>query len=67
MPMPSCYLSFLLCFGGRSIFLQWSQNYELTCVSKSFNYDNYVFKFYLWMPRGGMDTFPLVVNYLNAS
>jgi hypothetical protein len=67
MPMPSCYLSFLLCFGGRNIFCNGHKTMNVHVFRNLSTTKTMSTSFDLWMPRGGMDTCPLIVNYLNVS
>jgi hypothetical protein len=62
--MSTCCLSFSLYFGGTNASYNGHKNHEIACVvevmTMSINFD-------LWMFKGNMDTFALIINYLNDS
>ncbi len=63
----------MLCF--LLIILQWFneindpcnglKDYKFAHVAYSCIYNNYVTSFDLWMSKGGVNTFTLIINYLN--
>jgi len=60
MPLPTCCFSFRATFVEEVLpaMVKTTMQLHLSTLSTSFD---------LWMSRGGMDTFALVINYLNES
>jgi hypothetical protein len=66
-PLPTCCFSFLGYICRRSVACNGKNNYAITCVAMLAEATTLLASFDLWMFRGGMDTFALVINYLNES
>jgi len=62
MLLPTCYFSFLGYICRKSATCNGKKICAITCVAKACSAS-----FDLWMPKGGVDTFALVINYLNES
>jgi hypothetical protein len=67
MPLLVCCFSFLNYFCKRSVACNGKKSHAITCVVRLVEAITLSVNFDLWMSRGGVDTFALVINYLNES
>jgi len=71
MLMHACCFSFLCYFCKGSVAYNGHKNYTITCVARAcyglVESTTLLVSFDLWMSRGGVDTFALVINCLNES
>jgi len=62
--MPSCFVSIIFTIYGKNVFCYGHQVYGNAFFPKFTNATIVYTSFDLWMSRGGVDTFILVINYL---
>ncbi len=60
-----CCFSFLGYFCKRSVAYNGKKNHAITCVVRLVEATTLSTNFDLWMSRGSLDNFALVINYLN--
>ncbi len=60
-------LSFLVLSSGKNVAHNGEKDIGLTCFAKLENYNNNFNHFQFWMSRGRVDTFVIVINFLNEA
>ncbi len=65
--MPWCFISISLTTCGRSVSCYGYQIYGHSCFVKTCKCNNVYASFDLWMSRGSINTFALIMNYLSKN